>query len=179
MLPRYRAFNPSLCIVPQWICSPVLYSINTSFPLSCVVQCLIAARGSFGVILYSLSLFPLSSSRCHPVHQPPPDNDVLIMRLLGQQIALQSHSHAVENCCCLGAPTPLRASGRLTLASCWEWRSGTRAGAPSLSPRLLCSRGSGGCSMPPGALVCVFDTTGWCQTIRYCVSDIYVYSHWK
>lgn len=65
---------------------------------------------------------------------PPPDNDVLIMRLLGQQIALLSHSHAVENCCCLGATTPLCVSGRLTLASCWERCSSTRAGA--LSPSL-------------------------------------------
>lgn len=74
-----------------------------------------------------------------PTHLPtPPDNDVLIMRLLGQQIALQSHSHAVENCCCLEPPTPnptrpltLCESGRLTLASCWEWYCGTGADALS------------------------------------------------
>lgn len=125
-----------LCfIVSQRICSPVLCTTNNRLPLfPRVLQHLIATRDSFGVIYCSLPLFPLSSPRCHPMHQPPPDNDVLIMRLLGQQIALQSHSHAVENCCCLGAPTLLCESGRLTLASCWEQCSGTRAGA--LSPSL-------------------------------------------
>lgn len=123
----FALYSPTVNLFPcplQIPASPLLY----------VLQRLIAARVSFGVILCSLPLFPLSSACCHPMHQPPPDNDVLIMRLLGQQIALQSHSHAVENCCCLGAPTLLCVSGRLTLASCWEWRSGTRAGALSPSP---------------------------------------------
>lgn len=80
----------------------------------------------------SLYFPPHAAAATPSTISPPPDNDVLIMRLLGQQIALQSHSHAVENCCCLGAPTPLCVSGRLTLASCWEQCSGTRAGALSL-----------------------------------------------
>lgn len=111
---------------------PLLYKYHLPFS-PYVLHRLIVTRGSFGVIHSSLHLFPLSSPRCHPMHQSPPDNDVLIMRLLGQQIALQSHSHAVENCCCLGAPTPLCISGRLTLASCRERCSGMRAGALSQS----------------------------------------------
>lgn len=110
---------------------PLFHKYKLHF-FSYVLQCLIATRGAFGVIHRSFALFLLPSPSCHPVHQPPADNDVLIMSLLGQQIALQSHSHAVENCCYLGAPTPLCVSGRLTLASCWEQCFSARAGA--LSP---------------------------------------------
>lgn len=118
----------------------------------------------------SLYFPPHAAAATPSTISPPPDNDVLIMRLLGQQIALQSHSHAVENCCCLGAPTPLCVSGRLTLASCWEQCSGTRAGALSL---YNCSAAG-----ETGAALCYEPHTGgggrvgwgafqgWCQTIK-------------
>lgn len=59
-----------------------------------------------------------------PSHQPRPDNDVLITRLLGWKIAL-CLIHMQRNICCrLGPPHPpptppvVSVSARLTLASC-------------------------------------------------------------
>lgn len=143
---RWQSAPVGCCLtsVPFMLC--FAQSHSDSVPLSfCTTNnqlppppCLTTSQCYQGLIWCHPLLPPfissLSSPCCHPMHQPPPDNDVLIMRLLGQKIALQSHSHAVENCCCLGAPTPLCPSGRLTLASCWEQYSGTRAGA--LSPSL-------------------------------------------
>lgn len=133
---RCSSVSPFICGASLYslaaLLSFILQMLTSLFPFY-VLQHLISTRGSFGVTHDSLLLFPPSSPCCHPMRQPPPDNDVLIMRLLGQQIALQSHSHAVENCCCLGAPTLLCVSARLTLASCWEQCSSTRAGALSLS----------------------------------------------
>lgn len=73
---------------------------NFPFPPLRVLRCLIWCHPLLPPFISSL---PLLTPRAPA---PPPDNDVLIMRLLGQQIALQSHSHAGENCCCLGAPHP-------------------------------------------------------------------------
>lgn len=159
-----------LCKLPGWICSPVLYPSTTVFPFPIGLTKSQCCQGLI-VILSSLSLFPLSSPCCHAIHQPPPDNDVLIMRLLGQQIALQSHSHAVENCCCLGDP-PLCVSGRLTLASCWDWCSGTGAGALSPSLWVRCRRMQ---RLSNAITHASRGTVNWCQTIRHCVADSRAY----
>lgn len=62
-----------------------------------------------------------------------PDNDVLITRLLGRKIALILIHMQGNICHRLGAPTTttrhaVHVSGRLTLASCCEQSSDTRAG---------------------------------------------------
>lgn len=99
---------------------------------------------SFGIIhslpfLYFLLLllappltspFATTTSPCLPVHPTRRRNDVLIMRLLGRQIALglirmrwkiaavlESPPHPTPTAAAT-TPSPLRVSGRLTLASC-------------------------------------------------------------